>query len=279
MESKKTKKNALGAKSTAAKMESIRKNLKSSTAAKTFGAAPVVAKSPARGALYRFGLIHKEISLGGYPSSMDLGEILEVSYKTVLRDIGIMRDQFGFPIQYDATLKGFFYDVEFEQSSDILYWNSIFSRMKDVSETGDTKMKHTLSSYLSFLENSEDMRKILNNLLSIIHMGGSIIVKRGASRYAMVPLSICKRMGEWYAVFASDRDGMFMRVNIRMAIFEKNHMILVADSADYIPGRTGNLLQECNCDKHTDLCVCAIGGMLRSCTRSRRAKAVFIGGA
>lgn len=273
MESKKTNKSAAKRKAIGAKkISKVASSLNELAAARP-------EKSPARGALYRFGLIHKEISLGGYPSSMDLGEILEVSYKTVLRDIGIMRDQFGFPIQYDATLKGFYYDIEFEQSSDILYWNSIFSRMKDVSETGDTQRKNTLSSYLSFLENSEDMRKILNNLLSIIHMGGSIIVKRGASRYAMVPLSICKRMGEWYAVFASDRDGMFMRVNVRMAIFEKNHMILVADSADYIPGRTGNLLQECNCDKHTDLCVCAIGGMLRSCTRSRRAKAVFMGGA
>ena len=57
----------------------------------------------------RMWRIHQEISGGEYPNCRQLSESLEVSAKTVMRDIEFMRDRLGLPLDYDAVKHGFYY--------------------------------------------------------------------------------------------------------------------------------------------------------------------------
>lgn len=57
----------------------------------------------------RMWRIHQELSAGDYPNCRKLAEVLEVSSKTVMRDIDFMRDRLGLPLAYDALRHGFLY--------------------------------------------------------------------------------------------------------------------------------------------------------------------------
>ena len=53
--------------------------------------------------------LHHELSGGRYPNCRKLADALEVSQKTIQRDIDFMRDRMGLPIQYDQLHLGFVY--------------------------------------------------------------------------------------------------------------------------------------------------------------------------
>ena len=55
----------------------------------------------------RMFAIHRAISEGGYPNCSTLAKLLEVTPKTIQRDIDFMRDNFGVVIEYDDKLHGF----------------------------------------------------------------------------------------------------------------------------------------------------------------------------
>lgn len=57
----------------------------------------------------RMWRIHREIADGAFPNCRGLAEGMEVSAKTVMRDIAFMRDRLGLPLDYDAVRHGFFY--------------------------------------------------------------------------------------------------------------------------------------------------------------------------
>ncbi len=57
----------------------------------------------------RMWRIHQEVSGGGYPNCQGLSLDLEVSAKTVMRDVEFMRDRLGLPLEYDAVKHGFHY--------------------------------------------------------------------------------------------------------------------------------------------------------------------------
>lgn len=57
----------------------------------------------------RMWRIHQTLSGGGYPNCTGLSEELEVSAKTVMRDLEFMRDRLGLPLEYDAGKHGYFY--------------------------------------------------------------------------------------------------------------------------------------------------------------------------
>ena len=46
------------------------------------------------------GMLRRDLAL---PSCARLGVKLECSYKTIQRDIDLLRDFFGYPLQYDAS--------------------------------------------------------------------------------------------------------------------------------------------------------------------------------
>jgi predicted DNA-binding transcriptional regulator YafY len=57
----------------------------------------------------RMWRIHQEVSAGGFPNCRRLAVDLEVSAKTVMRDVEFMRDRLGLPLEYDAVKHGFRY--------------------------------------------------------------------------------------------------------------------------------------------------------------------------
>ena len=80
-----------------------------------FTAVPV---SPMRGGagarfsrppIARMHRLHAILEAGHFPNCRQLAQELEVSPKTVQRDIDFMRDQMEFPIEYNAAERGFFY--------------------------------------------------------------------------------------------------------------------------------------------------------------------------
>lgn len=66
-------------------------------------------KGLSRPPLQRMHRIHEALLKGDHPNCTSLGLDLEVSYKTIQRDIDFMRDRLDLPIEYDITKNGFYY--------------------------------------------------------------------------------------------------------------------------------------------------------------------------
>ena len=62
-----------------------------------------------RPALERMMRMHERLKAGRYPNCRKLADELEVSSKTVQRDIDFMRYRLGLPIEYDQLHFGFYY--------------------------------------------------------------------------------------------------------------------------------------------------------------------------
>jgi proteasome accessory factor B len=62
--------------------------------------------------LERMMRIHAAIGAGGYPNATKLAADMEVSTKTIGRDIEFMRDRLGLPIEYDGRKWGYYYTEE-----------------------------------------------------------------------------------------------------------------------------------------------------------------------
>ena len=65
--------------------------------------------------LARMLQVHEHLQTGRRTNCRTLAESLEVSKRTILRDIDFMRDQLGLPIEYDQAAHGFFYTREVVQ--------------------------------------------------------------------------------------------------------------------------------------------------------------------
>src|SRR5579862_8034081 len=59
--------------------------------------------------LQRMLQVHQRLHAGLFPNCRSLARELEVSGKTIQRDIEFMRDRLGLPIAYDALQFGFYY--------------------------------------------------------------------------------------------------------------------------------------------------------------------------
>ena len=62
--------------------------------------------------LERMLRIHRAIQAGEYPNATVLAGELEVSTKSIHRDIEFMRDRLELPIEFDRALNGFHYTQE-----------------------------------------------------------------------------------------------------------------------------------------------------------------------
>jgi predicted DNA-binding transcriptional regulator YafY len=69
----------------------------------------IVELPKSRPPLERMMRIHSAISAGGYPNATRLAAELEVSTKSVHRDLDFMRERLGLPLAYDAVHKGYHY--------------------------------------------------------------------------------------------------------------------------------------------------------------------------
>lgn len=70
---------------------------------------PGPGRSPSRPAYYRMHHIHMHIKQNRYPNVPKLAALLEVSLRTVERDLAYMRDMFGAPLAYDRSKRGYYY--------------------------------------------------------------------------------------------------------------------------------------------------------------------------
>ena len=59
--------------------------------------------------LLRLHRIDNIIREGEYPSAKKLAEELEVSVRTINRDLDFLRDQYMAPLEYDPQKRGWFY--------------------------------------------------------------------------------------------------------------------------------------------------------------------------
>jgi proteasome accessory factor B len=66
----------------------------------------------ARPPLERMLRIHQALQAGQYPNATRLSAQLEVSSKSVHRDLEFMRDRLGLPLEYDAVRRGYHYTEE-----------------------------------------------------------------------------------------------------------------------------------------------------------------------
>jgi proteasome accessory factor B len=57
----------------------------------------------------RFAAIDRAIRAGGFPNARTIGDALEVSPRTVQRDIEFLRDRWGAPIEFDPRRNGYAY--------------------------------------------------------------------------------------------------------------------------------------------------------------------------
>jgi proteasome accessory factor B len=62
--------------------------------------------------LERMLRIHQALSAGGFPNATTLAREIEVSTKTIQRDLEFMRDRLNLPVTYDASHKGYAYTGE-----------------------------------------------------------------------------------------------------------------------------------------------------------------------
>jgi proteasome accessory factor B len=74
-------------------------------------AAPTAIPST-RPPLARMMHMHQSIQTGDYPNATQLAEELEVSTKSVYRDIDFMRDRLGMPVDFDPQRNGYYYTEE-----------------------------------------------------------------------------------------------------------------------------------------------------------------------
>ncbi len=68
-----------------------------------------------RPAMWRVMEIHKTIRAGGYPNCTTLAREIEVTPKTIQRDVSFMRDQLGLPLEYHPIRHGYHYTEEVQE--------------------------------------------------------------------------------------------------------------------------------------------------------------------
>jgi predicted DNA-binding transcriptional regulator YafY len=59
--------------------------------------------------LERMNFIHEQLEAGKLPNCSSIAKVFEVASKTIQRDIDFMRDRLGYPIEWDAERRGYYY--------------------------------------------------------------------------------------------------------------------------------------------------------------------------
>src|SRR6266480_7812403 len=72
----------------------------------------VISEIRSRPPLERMLKIHQALQSGNYPNATTLGAELEVSEKSIQRDLDFMRDRLQLPIEYDGSRFGYYYTQE-----------------------------------------------------------------------------------------------------------------------------------------------------------------------
>ena len=68
-----------------------------------------------RPAIWRIYEVHRMIRSGTYPNCSTLARVIEVTPKTIQRDISFMRHQLDLPLEYDSVQHGFYYSRDIHE--------------------------------------------------------------------------------------------------------------------------------------------------------------------
>lgn len=116
-----------------------------------------------RPALQRMFRIHEWIQAGKYPNCFTMARELEVSHKTVFRDIAFMRDRMNYPIAYDGKRFGFFYTRPVDRFAGMPITEAeMFSLLiahKAIAQYRDTPFEQPLSVAFSKLTSHLDVNE------------------------------------------------------------------------------------------------------------------------
>jgi proteasome accessory factor B len=102
-----------------------------------------------RPSLHRIYAIHAAIRGGGFPNCSTLARQIEVTSKTIQRDINHMRDFLGLPIEYDPIQHGYYYTRDtsdfpvFETTADTLA--GLFLARAALDSVRGTTLEQTMS--------------------------------------------------------------------------------------------------------------------------------------
>ena len=66
-------------------------------------------KTAARFSLERIAALDRAVRAGEYPNAKTIARLLEVSHRTVQRDVEFLRDRLGAPLEYDPVRNGYVY--------------------------------------------------------------------------------------------------------------------------------------------------------------------------
>ncbi len=118
----------------------------------------------------RTATIHRLLNEAKYPNCRRLAEELEVSEKTIQRDITFMRDQMNLPIKFDVEKNGYYYTAEVGPLTLALASESeIFALLvakKSVEQFAGTELKELLDGLIRKIGN--DLKAHFGVLLSTI---------------------------------------------------------------------------------------------------------------
>ncbi|MFO7246881.1 MAG: YafY family protein, partial [Bacillota bacterium] len=111
---------------------------------------------PGRPVFYRLWHIHQRIKEGRCPSIADLARELEVSRRTIERDLAYLRDVFGAPIRHEPKCRGYVYTEEgFELPPLTLRQGEIAALMvvaRLMSEHRESPLAPVVHNFLSLLD-------------------------------------------------------------------------------------------------------------------------------
>lgn len=133
--------------------------------------------------LARMLRIHQELQVNKCPNCSSLAKVIEVSTKTIQRDIEHMRDQLGLPIEFDAKANGYIYTREVHAFPSIQVTDgevlALFVAQQALAQYGGTPFEEPLrKAFEKLSESMGDMLTVapdeLAAALSFRHTGDAI---------------------------------------------------------------------------------------------------------
>lgn len=103
--------------------------------------------------LARMLKIHERMQRNSYPNCFTLAKSLEVSVKTIQRDLEFMRDQLNLPLEYERSKHGYFYTGEVAQFPTVQVTEgevvALLVAQKALEQYRGTPFEHTLENAFS----------------------------------------------------------------------------------------------------------------------------------
>lgn len=130
-------------------------------------------RPPIRRMLY----IHEQLKRGGMPNCRKLGEEMEVSWRTVHRDIQFMQEQLRLPIEYEPRQRGYYYTRPVEHFPGVTVSEAelfaLLVAQKTVAQYGGTPFARPLQAAFEKLTSDLDQEAVFH----VLDLGDTILLR------------------------------------------------------------------------------------------------------